>query len=69
VIEDAIVILNSLQFWIVNHVKKVANRVFCRLVKEALVFMVEHFYMEEVFDFILDIVNAKRGIHFLHMDL
>lgn len=27
--------------------------------------MVEHVYMEEVSDFILDIVNAKCGIHFL----
>jgi hypothetical protein len=61
VIEDTIIILNKLQFWSVNYVKREVNRIAHKLVNKAFSLMDELVYMEEAPQCIVDIVTAERS--------
>lgn len=61
VIEDTIIILNNLQFWSVNYVKREMNRIAHKLVNEAFFLMDEQVYIEEASQCIADIVTTERS--------
>jgi hypothetical protein len=57
VIDDARIMLNSIQTWKVNYVRREANGIAHRLAKEALFLLDEQGHMEES-RYIVDIVGA-----------